>query len=66
MGAFILKADASCLSVVFMGSRKYPAENGVDAFLKQHGGSDNASTDCERTVFQFDVQKRHFREALDR
>lgn len=49
-----------------MGSEKYPAENGFDAFLKKHGGSDNASTDCERTIFQFDVQRKHFREALDR
>ncbi|KAJ8395493.1 hypothetical protein AAFF_G00032270 [Aldrovandia affinis] len=45
---------------------KYPAENGFDAFLKKHGGSDNASTDCERTIFQFDVQRKHFREAMDR
>ncbi|KAM8875108.1 nardilysin-like [Spinachia spinachia] len=52
--------------MVFMGSEKYPAENGFDAFLKKHGGSDNASTDCERTIFQFDVQKKYFREALDR
>ncbi|XP_077390047.1 nardilysin b isoform X2 [Festucalex cinctus] len=52
--------------MVFMGSQKYPAENGFDAFLKKHGGNDNASTDCERTIFQFDVQKKHFREALDR
>lgn len=49
-----------------MGSEKYPAENGFDAFLKKHGGSDNASTDCERTIFQFDVQRKYFREALDR
>uniref|UniRef100_A0AAV2JGU6 Nardilysin n=1 Tax=Knipowitschia caucasica TaxID=637954 RepID=A0AAV2JGU6_KNICA len=49
-----------------MGSEKYPSENGFDAFLKKHGGSDNASTDCERTVFQFDVQRRSFKEALDR
>lgn len=55
-----------CSSVVFMGSEKYPAENGFDAFLKKHGGSDNASTDCERTIFQFDVQRKYFREALDR
>lgn len=55
-----------CVSVVFMGSDKYPSENGFDAFLKKHGGSDNASTDCERTVFQFDVQRRSFKEALDR
>ncbi|XP_053484659.1 nardilysin isoform X1 [Ictalurus furcatus] len=52
--------------MVFMGSEKYPRENGFDAFLKKHGGSDNASTDCERTVFQFDVQRKKFREALDR
>ncbi|XP_035269344.1 nardilysin b [Anguilla anguilla] len=52
--------------MVFMGSEKYPAENGFDAFLKKHGGSDNASTDCERTIFQFDIQRKHFREALDR
>uniref|UniRef100_A0A8C7NMP0 Nardilysin a (N-arginine dibasic convertase) n=1 Tax=Oncorhynchus mykiss TaxID=8022 RepID=A0A8C7NMP0_ONCMY len=52
--------------MVFMGSEKYPSENGFDAFLKKHGGSDNASTDCERTVFQFDIQRKKFREALDR
>ncbi|XP_039623210.1 nardilysin [Polypterus senegalus] len=52
--------------MVFMGSEKYPAENGFDAFLKKHGGSDNASTDCERTIFQFDVQRKYFKEALDR
>ncbi|XP_029350419.1 nardilysin-like [Echeneis naucrates] len=52
--------------MVFMGSEKYPSENGFDAFLKKHGGSDNASTDCERTIFQFDVQRKSFKEALDR
>ncbi|CAL8284270.1 unnamed protein product [Lota lota] len=52
--------------MVFMGSEKYPTENGFDAFLNKHGGSDNASTDCERTVFQFDVPRKRFREALDR
>uniref|UniRef100_A0ABM5G7T0 Nardilysin n=1 Tax=Pogona vitticeps TaxID=103695 RepID=A0ABM5G7T0_9SAUR len=52
--------------MVFMGSAKYPDENGFDAFLKKHGGSDNASTDCERTVFQFDVQRKYFKDALDR
>ncbi|KAM8888335.1 nardilysin b [Synchiropus picturatus] len=52
--------------MVFMGSEKYPVENGFDAFLKKHSGYDNASTDCERTVFEFDVQRRYFRAALDR
>ncbi|XP_078264664.1 nardilysin-like [Rhinoraja longicauda] len=52
--------------MVFMGSEKYPDENGFDAFLKKHGGSDNASTDCERTVFQFDIQRKYFKAALER
>uniref|UniRef100_A0A8D3DW99 Nardilysin a (N-arginine dibasic convertase) n=1 Tax=Scophthalmus maximus TaxID=52904 RepID=A0A8D3DW99_SCOMX len=52
--------------MVFMGSEKYPSENGFDAFLKKHGGSDNASTDCERTIFQFDIQRKSFKEAFDR
>uniref|UniRef100_A0A7M4E8X1 Nardilysin-like n=1 Tax=Crocodylus porosus TaxID=8502 RepID=A0A7M4E8X1_CROPO len=52
--------------MVFMGSLKYPDENGFDAFVREHGGSDNASTDCERTVFQFDIQQKYFKEALDR
>uniref|UniRef100_A0A3B4GAY9 Nardilysin convertase n=1 Tax=Pundamilia nyererei TaxID=303518 RepID=A0A3B4GAY9_9CICH len=56
---------AHFLEHVFMGSEKYPSENGFDAFLKKHGGSDNASTDCERTIFQFDIQRKNFKEALD-
>ncbi|KAJ8362882.1 hypothetical protein SKAU_G00117130 [Synaphobranchus kaupii] len=71
VGSFSDPADLPGLAhflehMVFMGSEKYPAENGFDAFLKKHGGSDNASTDCERTIFQFDVQRKRFREALDR
>ncbi|XP_035698812.1 nardilysin-like [Branchiostoma floridae] len=52
--------------MVFMGSEKYPDENAFDVFIKKHGGSDNASTDCERTVFQFEIQRKFFKEALDR
>ena len=36
------------VAVVFMGSKKYPDENQFDAFLRAHGGSSNAYTDCER------------------
>ena len=36
------------ISVVFMASKKYPDENEFDVFIKKHGCSDNASTDCER------------------
>lgn len=63
---FIFFFSSIVFSVVFMGSEKYPSENGFDAFLKKHGGSDNASTDCERTVFQFDIPRKNFKEALDR
>uniref|UniRef100_A0A673JIS2 Nardilysin-like n=1 Tax=Sinocyclocheilus rhinocerous TaxID=307959 RepID=A0A673JIS2_9TELE len=71
VGSFSDPADLPGLAhflehMVFMGSEKYPAENGFDAFLKKHGGSDNASTDCERTIFKFDVQRKYLREALDR
>ncbi|XP_065834712.1 nardilysin-like [Oscarella lobularis] len=52
--------------MVFLGSEKYPEPNGFDAFLKKHGGCSNASTDCERTVFHFEVRSSYLREALDR
>lgn len=41
----------SCLftiAVVFMGSEKYPDENGFDNFIKLSGGNNNAFTECER------------------
>ncbi len=47
--------------MVFMGSKKYPDENGFDNFIHNCGGYDNAHTDCETTVFYFDVQRRHFK-----
>ncbi|XP_031561140.1 nardilysin-like [Actinia tenebrosa] len=52
--------------MVFMGSQKYPDENAFDAFIKKHGGNSNASTDCERTVFVFDIRRKYLKEALDR
>lgn len=52
--------------MVFMGSTKYPDENAFDKFVQKHGGTDNAHTDCENTVFYFESQRKHFRECLDR
>ena len=51
--------------MVFMGSKKYPSENGFDKFISKHGGFDNAHTDCEHTTFYFEVQRRDFHTALD-
>ncbi|KAL3267873.1 hypothetical protein HHI36_007014 [Cryptolaemus montrouzieri] len=52
--------------MVFMGSEKYPGENDFNSFIKKRGGSDNASTDYETTVFYFDCLKKHLFKALDR
>lgn len=52
--------------MVFMGSEKYPNENGFDAYLGKHGGSSDAYTDCEQTIFNFDVEQGYFEGALDR
>ena len=52
--------------MVFMGSEKYPDENSFDEFIQKHGGFDNAHTECEHTTFYFEIQRKHFREALDR
>ena len=41
--------------MLFMGSTKYPDENSFDGFVRKHGGDDNASTDCEWTIFQVRV-----------
>ena len=48
--------------MVFMGSKKYPDENAFDNFINKSGGFDNASTDCETTVFYFESQRRFFQE----
>ena len=51
--------------MVFMGSKKYPSENGFDQFVNKNGGWDNAHTDCENTTFYFEIQRKHFAKALD-
>ena len=48
-----------------MGSEKYPDENSFDDFIQRTGGSDNAHTDCETTVFYFETQRKSFREGRD-
>lgn len=67
MGSFSDPSDLPGLAhflehMVFMGSEKYPDENSFDSFVQRSGGHDNASTDCETTVFYFETQRRFFRE----
>jgi nardilysin len=54
--------------MIFMGvnSPKYPHdENLYDSFVSSHGGSCNAFTEGEHTVYQFDIAEEHFSAALD-
>ena len=51
--------------MVFMGSVKYPEENQYDAFISNHGGSCNACTEGEYTVYQFEIASRYFAKGLD-
>ena len=46
--------------MVFMGSRKYPAENEFDKFVQDHGGSMNAYTADEFTNFHFAIPRKNF------
>ena len=71
MGSFSDPEDVPGLAhflehMVFMGSGKFPDENGFDSFIAKQGGYDNASTDTETTVFYFESPRRHFHEGLDR
>jgi nardilysin len=54
-----------CEHMLFMGSNKYPTENALDSFLSHNGGSSNAYTQCEYTVYHFDVLQDYLEEALD-
>ena len=37
--------------MLFLGTEKYPGATGFDEFISSHGGSSNAFTDSERTVY---------------
>ncbi|BFG02851.1 nardilysin-like [Drosophila madeirensis] len=51
--------------MIFMGSEKYPEENIFDAHVKKCGGFSNANTDCEDTLFYFEVAEKHLDSSLD-
>ncbi|KAH8386500.1 hypothetical protein KR093_000811, partial [Drosophila rubida] len=51
--------------MIFMGSKKYPEENIFDAHIRKCGGFTNAMTDCEDTLFYFEVAEKHLDSSLD-
>jgi nardilysin len=51
--------------MLFMGTQKYPEENAYSAFLAKHGGSDNAYTEIEYTVYHLEIPQEKLFPALD-
>lgn len=51
---------------LFLGSEKYPDENGYKAFLSAHGGRSNASTSLHTTTYKFEILSDFGDAALDR
>ena len=55
-----------CEHLLFMGTEKYPSENEYREYLSKNGGSSNAGTQLDRTIYYFDVSNEAFEGALDR
>lgn len=51
--------------MLFMGSAVYPGENEYDKFVSDSGGYDNAYTEGEHTVYNFEINTENFERALD-
>eukprot|EP00924_Labyrinthula_sp_SR-Ha-C_P002309 snap_masked-scaffold_16-processed-gene-0.20-mRNA-1 protein AED:0.19 eAED:0.23 QI:0/-1/0/1/-1/1/1/0/1581 len=52
--------------MLFMGSKEYPEENSFDKLVSKVGGSSNAYTDSERTVYYFSCPQNYLADVLDR
>lgn len=52
--------------LLFLGTEKYPEESGYTRYLDEHGGTRNAFTMSDRTVYMFSVNNDGFSGALDR
>ena len=46
--------------MLFMGTSKYPVENAYDSFISSNGGSDNAYTELEYTLYHFEIPQGKF------
>lgn len=55
-----------CEHMLFMGSKKYPRVNEYREFIKNNGGSCNASTSLTNTNYYFEIGNPSFEGALDR
>ena len=55
-----------CEHMSFLGTQKYPNENDFSQYLSANGGSSNAYTSSEDTVYYFDINADQFQSGLDR
>ncbi len=55
-----------CEHMLFMGNKAYPTQSEYFQFVFDHGGSANAFTAPDRTVYLFSINNNAFKEALDR
>ncbi|MBU2864767.1 insulinase family protein [Reinekea forsetii] len=52
--------------MLFLGTEKYPEADAYQQFIEKNGGSDNAYTSSENTLYHFDINAPALPEALDR
>lgn len=55
-----------CEHMLFLGTRKFPAEDSFDSLITAAAGSNNAYTSSETTCYFFDVDAPRLGDALDR
>jgi len=71
VGSLVNKKDEQglahfCEHLLFMGNKKYPSENEYSDYLAKNGGSSNAATSPDDTIYYFEVSNEAFEGALDR
>ncbi|MBI5451534.1 MAG: insulinase family protein [Gammaproteobacteria bacterium] len=52
--------------MLFLGTAKYPDPDSYHSFMSKHGGTDNAYTSAENTVYYFELDNAQLHEGLDR
>lgn len=52
--------------MLFLGTEKFPEVDGYQTFIEQNGGSNNAYTSNENTLYFFDINARQLEPAIDR
>ena len=52
--------------MLFLGTEKYPTEKEYHDFIKSRGGTNNAYTSNDKTVYSLEINNEHILEALDR